>query len=84
MFGARVRKRAGARSCCIPAELLAIKGLKEVVFSRLVLSLKRGLNQQVVETKSNNKQQQQQQQQQQHTLKIEDFLLKCSVDFILI
>ena len=33
MFGARVRKRAGARSCCIPAELLAIKGLKEVVFS---------------------------------------------------
>jgi len=82
MFGARVRKRAGARSCCIPAELLAIKGLKEVVFSRLVLSLKRGLNQQVVETKNNNKQQQQ--QQQQHTLKIEDFLLKCSVDFILI
>ena len=27
-FGAKVRKTAGARSCCIP-ELLALKGLKK-------------------------------------------------------
>ena len=52
MFGARVRKTAGARSCCIPAELLALKGLKEVVFPKPVLSTKGGLDQQVGETKT--------------------------------